>query len=54
MYRKSDDFPLDFLDFGQIMAIENLKNNFFLAFFIFNFHFWLYIDHQQKEKKAGS
>jgi hypothetical protein len=26
MYRKSDDFSLDF---GQIMVIENLKNNFY-------------------------
>jgi hypothetical protein len=29
MYKKSDDFPLDF---GQFMAIENLKNNFFYHF----------------------
>jgi hypothetical protein len=50
MYRKSDDFPLDF---GQIMAIENLKNNFF-SIFHFYFHFWLYTDHQQKNLKAGS
>jgi hypothetical protein len=50
MYRKSEK---NSLDFGQIMAIEKTQKQLFLAFFIFHFHFWLYIDHRQKKKRLA-
>jgi len=37
-----------FLNFGQIMAIENLRNYKTLALCIFNIAFWLFIASKKK------
>jgi hypothetical protein len=41
-----------FLNFGQNMAIENLKENLILALLIFNTALWLYITTTKKKKKG--
>jgi len=48
MYRKIWQI---FVNCGQNMAIENLKENLILALLIFNIDLWLYITSKKKRKK---
>jgi len=50
MYRKIWQI---FVNFGQNMAIENLKENLILALLIFNIALWLYNQEKKRKKKGG-